>query len=232
MSELEPLTRDNQVSLHGSPPPNGLNIALDIEQNGSFQERFVLYGVPKEKKQLHDLAALQSAPDDYYDNPVIARRTAKAASGIWIFHACLYTYAGLAWDFAEVEDSVVVLLVLWRSFQILLSIKRIVNQTYFVKVETNLRTKSKNKPTSGSQQQLVVACQSPAGSSVASMQPSTTRSPSLPDPPSPPLQPESSSIGTSSSSMPRRDLGHDSSVVSPVQDGLTYRGSFPFPETQ
>jgi ribosomal protein L37AE/L43A len=174
MSELEPPNRDNQLSLHDNPPLNSPDIAPDIEQDGSFQERFILYGVPKEKKQLHNLAALRSAPDDYYDNPVMARRTAKAAGGIWVFHACLYTYAGLAWDFAEVEDSVVVLLVLWRSFQILLSIKRIVNMMYFVKAETKLRIRRKDRSTSGSQQQLVVACQSPAGTSVASTQPSTT----------------------------------------------------------
>ncbi|KAF1924844.1 uncharacterized protein M421DRAFT_401486 [Didymella exigua CBS 183.55] len=206
------------------------SIARDVAINASdpCKERYLCFGVTKPKSELHRLTAMVSTPDDFDDSPIIARRLAMVLGRIWVAHTLLYTYVGLGWNFSMLELSIVTLMVLWKSFRVLLVFKRIHDQTYFVKIEAEVRIRKNSRLSSSSRQPLVCASSTQPRASVASTQPSMGHSTSVSGPPSPSIHPYGATgrSGSSSSSHRRNENGSD--AESPIHGSLQYRGLFPF----
>ncbi|KAF3049595.1 hypothetical protein E8E11_009175 [Didymella keratinophila] len=140
--------RLSEVEMRDLTAPIGNDAALlDGRPNSTISlgwmdlrlEGWVLSGALRTKQQLDALVASPSVFLDEYNNAVTAQRTAKVSCVIWVFHAALYTYAGLSWDFEQFEASSVTALIMWKSLQIFLSTKRIMNQLYFARVEAKLK---------------------------------------------------------------------------------------------
>ena len=224
LDDLDTQNGGNHTIASGSSPAQVTN----IESGHPHLERFVRTGVPKPKEELFTLAAMTVAPEDFDDTPVTARRIAMISSRIWFAHTCLYTYVGLGWNFYELELSIFISIIIWKSFRVFLVVKRICNQIYFVRIEAEVRVKNSNRLTSSSQQPLALASPGLSRISVTSTQLSTTRSPSVSAPASPSLQPQTSRRESWPDSLPGQDTRHGSEANAPVQGDLTYRGTFPF----
>lgn len=168
--------------------------------------------------------------DKFKSNPAVtgARRLAMVASRIWFAHTLLYTYVGLGWNFSVLELSIVTLMIFWKFFRVIFIVKRFRDQTYFAKIEAEVRMRRNNRPPSASRQPLLSVTSAQSRISVASTAPSVAHSVSTSGPPSPPQQPQIVTSRSRSNSLPGQQQEHSSSAEILLQGSLMYRGTFPF----
>jgi hypothetical protein len=141
-------------------PSTGIdNNAIPTSPNNAFKpphpershrmlERLVRLWVPK---TTHDLEQIKQNPhQEYLDHPFVASRTALYSSILFALHLGLLLFIGVGWNFEETGYLPLLAWLLFIFYRILKTIKRIMNQMYFVHEEVHARRASSRSSTAPS----------------------------------------------------------------------------------